>query len=100
MLQSTDSTSVAAIKQRILENLELALARQPQYATRNDWYMALALAVRGLLVAHWYSGTDVRASNYERVVAYLSAEFLLGPHLHNNLIGLGSIRRLSRQSPS
>jgi glycogen phosphorylase len=89
MLQSTDSTSVAAIKQRILENLELALARQPQYATRNDWYMALALAVRGLLVAHWYSGTDVRASNYERVVAYLSAEFLLGPHLHNNLIGLG-----------
>jgi starch phosphorylase len=89
MLEATDGTSVAAIKQRILENLELALARQPQYATRNDWYMALALAVRGLLVAHWYSGTDVRKSNYERVVAYLSAEFLLGPHLHNNLIGLG-----------
>jgi glycogen phosphorylase len=89
MLQSPDNTSVAAIKQRILENLELGLARQPQYATRSDWYTALALAVRGLLVAHWYSGTDVRSSKYERVAAYMSAEFLLGPHLHNNIIGLG-----------
>jgi starch phosphorylase len=89
MLHSSDDTSVAAIKQRILENLELALARQPQHATRSDWYTALALAVRGLLVAHWYSGTDVRSSKYERVAAYMSAEFLLGPHLHNNIIGLG-----------
>jgi len=84
-----NDTSVPAIKQRILENLELMLARQPQHATPNDWYMALAMAVRALLVHHWYSGTDARASEYERVVAYLSAEFLLGPHLHNNIIGLG-----------
>jgi starch phosphorylase len=89
MPQSSDNTSVAAIKRRILENLELALARQPQYATRSDWYTALAMTVRGLLVGHWYSGTDVRSSSHDRVVAYLSAEFLLGPHLHNNIIGLG-----------
>ena len=88
-MTSTDDITVGAIKQRILENLELALARQPRYATRNDWYMALAMAVRGLLVAHWYSGTDARGSDYDRVVAYLSAEFLLGPHLHNNILGLG-----------
>ena len=96
MLNSTDHTSVTAIKQRILENLERALARQPNYATRNDWYTALAMTVRGLLVGHWYSGTDVRSSNYERVVAYLSAEFLLGPHLHNNIIGLGIYPQVER----
>jgi len=96
MLNSTDHTSVTAIKQRILENLERALARQPNYATRNDWYTALAMTVRGLLVGHWYSGTDVRSSNYERVVAYLSAEFLLGPHLHNNIIGLGIFPQVER----
>src|SRR5271163_1059182 len=88
MLPVKNDTSVPAIKQRILENLQLMLARQPQHATPNDWYMALAMAVRGLLVHHWYSGTDARKSEYERVVAYLSAEFLLGPHLHNNIIGL------------
>ncbi len=96
MPPSADNISVAAIKQRILENLELGLARQPHYATRNDWYMALAMAVRGLLVSHWYSGTDVRASNYDRVVAYLSAEFLLGPHLHNNIIALGVYPQVER----
>jgi glycogen phosphorylase len=83
-----------------VENLELGLARQPQYATRNDWYMALSMAVRGLLVAHWYSGTDMRSSKYDRVVAYMSAEFLLGPHLHNNIIALGIIRRLNAPSRS
>jgi len=96
MLPSTNDISVAAIKQRILENLELILARQPQHATRNDWYTALAMAVRGLLVSHWYRGTDVHSSDHDRVVAYLSAEFLLGPHLHNNIIGLGIYPQVER----
>src|SRR5262249_25515841 len=69
---------------------------QPYYATRNDWYTALAMTVRGLLVSHWYSGTDVRSANHNRVVAYLSAEFLLGPHLHNNIIGLGIYPQVER----
>jgi glycogen phosphorylase len=89
MSASHDEISAAAIKQRILENLEIGLARQPQYASPHDWYMAVAMAVRGLLVSHWYSGTDVRSGTPNRVVAYLSAEFLLGPHLQNNMICLG-----------
>jgi starch phosphorylase len=88
MPSSASSVSVAEIKRRIVDSLELGLARRPQYATLNDWYTALALAVRGLLVAHWYT-TDIRGASNQRVAAYLSAEFLLGPHLHNNLIGLG-----------
>jgi glycogen phosphorylase len=81
--------SVESIKQAILDNLALALARQPRYATRHDWYTAVALTVRSLLAANWYAGTNVRTEDPVRVVAYLSAEFLLGPHLHNNLVGLG-----------
>ena len=88
MPPSASDVSVAEIKRRILDSLELGLARRPQYANRHEWYAAVALAVRGLLVAHWYS-TDIRNANNQRVAAYLSAEFLLGPHLHNNLIGLG-----------
>ena len=96
MPASASDISVAEMKQRILDNLSTTLARQPHYATPNDWYTALALAVRGLLVSHWYSGTDVRAANHHKVVAYLSAEFLLGPHLHNNIIGLGVYPQVER----
>src|SRR5215470_14680028 len=80
--------SVESIKQAILDNLALGLARQPRYATMRDWYTAVALTVRSMLASHWYAGTNVRSEDDERVVAYLSAEFLLGPHLHNNLVGL------------
>jgi starch phosphorylase len=88
--------SVESIKQAILDNLALALARQPRYATQRDWYTAVALTVRTLLAAHWYAGTNVRTEDPVRVVAYLSAEFLLGPHLHNNLVGLGIYAQVER----
>ncbi|HTY55921.1 MAG TPA: glycogen/starch/alpha-glucan phosphorylase [Candidatus Binataceae bacterium] len=96
MVPSTVNASVAAIKQRILDNLELTLARQAHHASPTEWYMAVALAVRSLLVSHWYSGTDTRSTDYARVVAYLSAEFLLGPHLHNNIVGLGIYPQVER----
>ncbi|MBV8134537.1 MAG: glycogen/starch/alpha-glucan phosphorylase [Deltaproteobacteria bacterium] len=88
--------SVESIKQAILDNLALALARQPRYATRHDWYTAVALTVRSLLASYWYAGTNVRTEDRVRVVAYLSAEFLLGPHLHNNLVGLGIYSQVER----
>jgi len=88
--------SVESIKQAILDNLALALARQPRYATQRDWYTAVALTVRSLLAEYWYAGTNVRTEDPVRVVAYLSAEFLLGPHLHNNLVGLGIYSQVER----
>jgi glycogen phosphorylase len=88
--------SVESIKQAILDNLALALARQPRYATKHDWYTAVALTVRSLLAVNWYAGTNVRTEEPVRVVAYLSAEFLLGPHLHNNLVGLGIYSQVER----
>jgi glycogen phosphorylase len=95
-MPSEENISVESIKQSILDNLQLGLARQPRYATRRDWYTAVALSVRGMLVSNWYRGTNVSSDDHERVVAYLSAEFLLGPHLHNNLVGLGIYRQVDR----
>jgi glycogen phosphorylase len=95
-MASDEGVSVASLKQKILDNLELALARQPRHATQRDWYTAVALTVRGLMVANWYRGTNVRSDDHQRVVAYLSAEFLLGPHLHNNIVGLGIYREVDR----
>jgi len=95
-MSSQENVTVESIKQAIQDNLRLALARQPRYATLRDWYTAVALTVRSMMAVHWYAGTNVSSEDDERVVAYLSAEFLLGPHLHNNLVGLGIYADMER----
>jgi starch phosphorylase len=51
--------------------------------------MALAHTVRDRLVERWISTVTNYQAQDVRVVCYLSAEFLTGPHLANNLINLG-----------
>jgi glycogen phosphorylase len=51
--------------------------------------MALAHTVRDRLVERWISTVKNYRAQDLRVVCYLSAEFLTGPHLANNLINLG-----------
>jgi hypothetical protein len=86
-----------AIQQSLIENLHCLQGRLPQHATRNDWYMALAYAVRDRMMDRYIRTMNTIAgeSPAGKVVAYLSAEFLMGPHLGNSLINLG-IRMASR----
>jgi starch phosphorylase len=65
------------------------LGRFPAVATLNDNYLALAYAVRDRLFARWMATSETYYRREVRSVAYLSAEFLLGPHLGNNLFSLG-----------
>src|SRR5262249_35960773 len=58
-------------------------------ATPRDWYMALALSVRDRMLAHWVSTARTYADREVKVACYLSAEFLIGPQLGNNLVNLG-----------
>ncbi len=79
-----------ALKRAILDHLRYTQARPQRIATRNDWYMALAHAVRDRLLENWIGTTEAIAKRKEfRVVCYLSAEFLPGPHLGNALVCLG-----------
>ena len=61
----------------------------PAVATTNDWYLALAYTVRDKIIKRWIKTFDVMVKKDLRVVSYLSAEFLMGPQLLNNLINLG-----------
>jgi starch phosphorylase len=81
--------SVDAFKQAIVNNLFYLQGRFPVVATPNDHYMALAYTVRDRLLERWIQTSLTYLVKRVRTVCYLSAEFLLGPHLGNNLINLG-----------
>src|SRR5438094_3395064 len=77
------------IKQDFRENLRCGLGRAERFATRYDKYYALALTVRDRLLQRTVESMQTYGGANARRVAYLSAEYLPGPHLANNLLNLG-----------
>ncbi|MCP9835176.1 MULTISPECIES: glycogen/starch/alpha-glucan family phosphorylase, partial [unclassified Cyanobium] len=73
----------------LIEHLFYSLGRRVQEADHHDLYMALSYAVRDRLMTRYLAGLDAIHASPSRVVAYLSAEFLIGPQLGNNLLMLG-----------
>ncbi len=63
-------------------DLGVALSR----SSINDQYTALAHTVRNYLTARWLETGGKQRENYPKSVAYLSAEYLLGRQLGNNLL--------------
>ncbi|WP_207000309.1 glycogen/starch/alpha-glucan phosphorylase [Trinickia mobilis] len=80
---------VAALQRDIVDNLICLQGRYPEIATLHDWYMALAYAVRDRMMTRRVATTHAYAARGAKIACYLSAEFLIGPQLGNNLINLG-----------
>ena len=83
--------SSSEIQKSILRHLHHTIVKPIPLATPYDWYMATAHAVRDQMVNNWLkSFYDLTAEKEKlKVVSYMSSEFLLGPHLGNNLVNLG-----------
>jgi starch phosphorylase len=92
-----DGCDAASIARSIDYHLQSSLGRLPEAATVYDYYRALSLAVRDRLQRHWAATTRAYLRHPARVAVYLSAEYLLGPHLGNNLANLG-IEAASREA--
>ena len=81
-----------ALADQIRRHLFYSQAKSPTLANQHDYYMALSLAVRDRLLQNWVDTAEAYTTAGVRTAAYLSAEYLLGPHLDNNLVNLGMRR--------
>jgi starch phosphorylase len=82
-------TSTASLKMAILDNLLYVQGRTSDLATPNDWYMAVAYTTRDRMLARYTRSLRHLRDPQTKIACYLSAEFLMGPHLGNNLLNLG-----------
>src|SRR5262245_55207324 len=88
-IRTHSDLTVEAIRDDLLDHLFYSQGTLPEAATANDWYLALAHTVRDRLLDRWIKTVRTLMRSDVKVVCYLSAEFLIGPQLGNNLINLG-----------
>jgi len=85
----TDETTIA---RAFLDNLHYMQGVTLENASKNDLYLALSYTVRDRIFASWFKELENFANSKSdvdyKIVSYLSAEFLPGPHLGNNLVCL------------
>jgi len=81
--------AIDEIKQAFRDNLRYAMGRLESAATKHDLYFALALTIRDRVFQCTVESMESYGGADARRVAYLSAEYLPGPHLANNMLSLG-----------
>ncbi len=87
-------------RKAILGKLIYQVGKDPQHATRHDWFFALALAVRDRLVDGWMTTTRTVYDADRKRVYYLSLEFLIGRLLANSLAQSRAVRDRQRRHGS
>jgi Glucan phosphorylase len=88
--------SVDSLKRAFTDNLFYVTGRTFRKATPIDHYTALAYTVRDRLLERFIHTAQDYRHQRAKTVAYLSAEFLTGPHLGNNILNLGLWPNLSQ----
>lgn len=79
---------IETLRRAIADNLYYLQGKLQQTATLNDYYLALAYTIRDRLLRGWLATAQTYLDPEVKVVCYFSAEYLVGPHLSNNLINL------------
>ena len=88
-LHTRIARSVDAIRRSFVDNLFYVTVKTFDTATALDHYTALAYTIRDRLLARLLATDEHYKRRDVKTVAFLSAEYLPGPHLGNNLHNLG-----------
>ncbi len=81
-------TDSRGLKYSFANHLEYSLSKDKFTATTRDLYYSLALSVRDRIIEQWINTQQLYHKNDVKRVYYLSAEYLMGRALVNNLINL------------
>lgn len=76
------------LKRALAYKLFYQLAKTTRSVSLNDYYLAVAYSLRDRMQPLFINSSELHLESGVRIVAYLSAEYLPGPHLLNNLINL------------
>jgi starch phosphorylase len=87
-LHTRVARSVDAIRRSFVDNLFYLTGRTLKNGSTLDHYIALAFSIRDRMLAQMAASEELYRRQDAKTVAYLSAEFLLGPHLANNILSL------------
>ena len=83
--------TAAAFRDLLENNLYYTLGSTVQSASVHDTYLALAYTVRDHLIDRWRHTSDAQYEANPKFVYYLSAEYLLGQQLTQNMLYTGHL---------
>ncbi len=78
-----------SIRRAFLDHVQFDRGKNPDSATTHDRFLALAGAIRDRLAERWVASSRTYYAQDVKRAYYLSAEYLLGRALSNNLMNMG-----------
>ncbi len=87
--KDSDRERINKLKRAFAYNLFYKQGVTPRTASLNDLFLAVSYTIRDRMQHLFVNSVEAFLEKDSKVISYLSAEFLMGPHLHNNLVNLG-----------
>ena len=92
--KSSIDTSVPGLKKLIKYHLKFSLARDPQHASKRDWWLATSKAVQSVIIERMIATQARHDSENTKRLYYLSLEFLMGRLYVNSFYSAGVFKNM------